>query len=244
MNAINDFLLNLFTGTDTELRPLMTFPNLKDGLVSASDGHVLIQIPNEHLTLGYQTNDRYPNANKLVNDLESKNLSSITAKIADVAKELTKARLTIDKDSIKCKECKGTGEVEWEYRDKDYITHYKDEECPICNGEGSSETDAQFARVKFDQIEDKDTGVHSGIYIGDLYFHPFQLYRLFMVALVKGFEEIKILYDKEQYGQTITYFGDIKVLVMLIMKPEIEKGLRDEMQIGRAIIEHTKEHED
>lgn len=41
MKAINDFLLGLFTGND-ESRPALMFPNLKDDLVYASDGHVLI----------------------------------------------------------------------------------------------------------------------------------------------------------------------------------------------------------
>ena len=43
MKTINDFLLGLFTSND-DLRPAMMFPNLKNGLVCASDGHVLISI--------------------------------------------------------------------------------------------------------------------------------------------------------------------------------------------------------
>jgi hypothetical protein len=69
-------------------------------------------------------------------------------------------------------------------------------------------------------IEDEETGNLSGISIGELYFHPFQLYRLFMVALIKGRESIEIFFDNEKYGQTITYFGNIKVLVMAMIKPD------------------------
>lgn len=35
-----------------------------------------------------------------------------------------------------CKECKGSGDVEWEYTDKEGETHYRYLECPICEGEG------------------------------------------------------------------------------------------------------------
>ena len=35
-----------------------------------------------------------------------------------------------------CKECKGSGDVEWEYTDKEGETHYHYFECPICEGEG------------------------------------------------------------------------------------------------------------
>lgn len=220
MKEINDFLLNLFTGTDINLRPHMTIPNMKDNIVSASDEHVLISIPSSDLTLKYQTNDKYPNVNKLITDLEAKNLSCTKARISDIAKEIVKARLIIDRDSIKCEECKGIGQVGWEYEDKKSKTHYANHDCPICEGEGSFETEAKFARIKLEQIEDKEAGTLSGIWVGDLYFHPFQLYRLFMVALVKGCEDIEILYDSESYGQTLTYIGNIKVMVMLMLKPE------------------------
>lgn len=71
MKVINDFLLGLFTSND-ESRPALMFPNLKDGLVCASDGHVLISIPEEELTLKYNSIEKYPNGNKLISDMEKK----------------------------------------------------------------------------------------------------------------------------------------------------------------------------
>ena len=217
MKELNDFLLNLFTSSDS-IRPYMMFPNLKNGIVYASDGNVLISIPENELTLKYKTDDKYPNAGKTIEDFESKKLSSIKVKVSDIAKELVKARIQFDRYSVKCKECKGTGEVEWEYTSKDGDRHYKDNDCPECEGDGSSDKTHPFARVSLDMIEDEDTGYRAGISIGELYFHPFQLYRLFMVALIKGCESIEIFFDNKRYGNIIARFGNIKVLVALMTK--------------------------
>jgi|GEM_PF-2278566 len=221
MKELNDFLLNMFTGNDSdELRPAMMFPNLKDGIVYATDARVLIAIPETELSLNYKTNDKYPNAKKLLDNLKNSALTSIRVRVSDLAKELTKARMSVDSASIDCKECDGTGDVEWEYKSKDRMAHNMTADCPVCDGDGSSDIEHPFARIELSMIEDKETGVSVGIAIGDLYFHPFQLYRLFMVALIKGYESIEIFYNKESYGQTITYFDNIKVLVMAMARPE------------------------
>ena len=217
MKELNDFLLNLFTGND-KLRPAMSFPNLKDGIVYASDGHVLIAIPETELSLKYKTNEKYPKAEKLLEDFEKRNLTSINVRVSDIAKELAKARVHVDMDSIKCEECNGSGEVEWEYQSKEGRYYEHDDDCPVCKGKGNFDKVHPFARVSLDMIEDEETGCRAGISIGDLYFHPFQLYRLFMVGMVKGYESIEIFYDKEKYGQTVTYFGNIRVLVMILYK--------------------------
>ena len=132
---MNDFLLNLFTGTD-KIRPAMMFPNLENGIVYATDTYALVAIPENELVLKYGTNEKYPNAHKILDDFQKKELKSIRVNVIDLAKELTKARIEVDKDSIKCKECKGRGTVEFEYRDQQNETHYIDGDCPICDGEG------------------------------------------------------------------------------------------------------------
>ena len=112
MKAINDFLLNLFTGND-EIRPVMMFPNLKDGEVCATDGHALICIPEDEVTLKYRTSKDYPNAIKLISEFEKEPLSCIKVNVEALAKELSKCRLEADKWFLKCKECNGSGDVEW-----------------------------------------------------------------------------------------------------------------------------------
>lgn len=218
MNAINDFLLNLFTGND-ELRPNMMFPNLRDGIVSASDCYVLICIPENELTLKYNTNEQYPNSAKLFSDFETEPLSSIKVNVETLAKELTKCRLEVDKLLLKCKECNGSGNVEWEYEDNNRETHYAQHDCPLCDGAGTDEKNHPFARIRLLSFE-KDGDTIFQIKIGDLYFHPFQIYRLFMVAILKGYKEIEIFYKKHKYGQNVSYFGNIKVLVMAMLNEQ------------------------
>lgn len=215
MKEINDFLLNLFTCVD-KLRPRLASPNLKDGIVYASDGHVLIAIPDSELSLNYPTNEKYPSADKLLKEAILNCTESISVQISDVVKELVRARIKVDSDFINCKDCEGSGEVEWEYTSKNGYTHTIEEECPVCHGEGGSDEVHPFARVSLSEIE-CDSGEY-GINIGVLYYHPFQLYRLFMVALMKGVKTIDIFYNPNNYGQTLTYFGETKVLVMAKIK--------------------------
>lgn len=218
MNAINDFLLNLFTGND-ELRPNMMFPNLKDGVVCASDGYVLICIPEDELTLKYNTSENYPNAVKLISDFEDEPTCSIKVEVESLAKELAKCRLEVDKFILKCKECNGSGNVEWEYEDNNRETHYTQHDCPLCDGTGQDKRNHPFARIHLLSFENDGDTIFQ-IKIGDLYFHPFQLYRLFMVAMLKGYKEIEIFYKKHEYGQTVSYFGKIKVLVMAMLNEQ------------------------
>ena len=213
---MNDFLLNLFTGTDN-LSPAMKFPNTKDGIVYATDTHALIAIPEDELALSYNSNESYPNTRKVIDDFSRRELRSVKVNVHDLSLELTKARITADKNLTECKECGGDGDVEFKYEGKSGTTHCMDGECPICRGSGTLEADQKFARIKLEMIE-KEDGTQMGIFIDHLYFHPFQLYRLFMVASLKRIDEFEIFYDPERYGQTVSYFGNIKVLVML-MRP-------------------------
>lgn len=213
---MNDFLLNLFTGSDDD-RPVMMFPNLLNGTVYATDSHCLITIPENELLLKYGTNEKYPNAYKIIDEFSKKELQSVKVKTTDLAIELTKARIEVDKETIKCKECNGNGTVEFEYWDKNHDKHYIDGDCPICDGEGCNEKDSMFARIRLSMIKSED-GNLKAININDLYFHPFQLYRLFMVASLKRIDEFEILHDPDNYGQVISYFGNITVLTMLMRR--------------------------
>jgi hypothetical protein len=217
MKEMNDFLLNMFTGAD-ELRPAMTVPNLKNGVVYANDAHVLIAIPEDELSISYPTNEKYPDTESLLKNRIEKCTVKTVARMSDIAKELVRARIEVDKNFLFCEECKGDGVVEWEYESKSGREYTKDEECPVCNGERRKEISHPFARIRLSIIEDS-TGNSYGIHIGELYFHPFHLYRLFMVALMHRVEVIEIFSDPDSYGSSIAYFGNIKVLIMLMMKP-------------------------
>lgn len=215
MKAINDFLLGLFTGHN-ELRPALMSTNLKDGSVCASDEHVLISIPEDELALKYNPSEKYPDWAKIISDMEKETLRGIKVDIETLAKELAKCRFEADKLVIRCKECNGRRTVEWEYEDRECNTHYLTEECPLCEGKGKDEQEHPLPKM-IASSRDKDENIIQ-IAVGDLLFHPYQLYRLFMVAVSKGYKEIEIFYNPYKYGQTLTYFGNVKVLVMAMLK--------------------------
>ncbi len=219
MKEFNDFLLNLYTGRD-EYRPFMYFPNLANGYVHASDSHALIAIPESELCLKYSTDEKYPNTMKLINEIEANKLTRVKAKVSDLAKELTKARIEVDKDSIKCNECDGNRTVEFNYIDKQNKEYSSNNNCPVCDGDGagSKEKDNNFARICLSLIE-KEDGKRIGIEVGNLYFHPFQLYKLFMVALLNKQESIEIYYDADTLYSCICYINNIKVVTMLYKRP-------------------------
>jgi hypothetical protein len=210
MKEINDFILNLFTSSDIEK---LTEPNLIDDVVCATDSKVLISIPKDEVLLNYKSNLAFPNALNVIRNMEENIKGSIKVRLADIAPQLALARLEVDRKYNKCKECDGTGEVEWEYRGKerDYCENY---ECPVCNGSGEDKNNEShnFPRVSLSECKDNDDLLT--INIKHLKFHPFQIYRLFMAAVLSGLKEIEIFYTDKL--ETITYIGNIKVVVVLM----------------------------
>lgn len=102
-------------------------PLLKDDKVFASDCHKAIYINAEVCQGEYEKTEMF------------------NLKLPPVEQELNIPLLSLQKaydslpkveDEEECNECNGTGSVEWEYTDKNGKTHYKDFDCPACDGWG------------------------------------------------------------------------------------------------------------
>lgn len=104
---------------------------LKDDKVFASDCHKAIYINAEVCQREYERTEMF------------------NLKLPPVEQELNIPLLSLQKaydslpkvedeeyDQEECNECNGTGSVGWEYLDKNGKTHYKDFDCPACNGYG------------------------------------------------------------------------------------------------------------
>ncbi len=213
MKHLNDFLLNLFTDNN-EHRPWMNFPNARDGHVAATDSHVLIVMPENEVSLKYQDNDKFPSVERPFEQLKGKDTERMTVKLADLAKELTKARIVVDTLTIDCEECKGDATVFYEYRDKKGHYHEEECDCPECDGDGCVDKKHPFARISLDLIEGED---RLGINVGELYFHPFQLYRLFMAMVIKRLDEIEVRYDSD-LTFLMADIEDISILIMAMQR--------------------------
>ncbi len=127
-----DELLQMFVSTD-EVRPKFLKPWRERDKVFASETHILIRVN------GYMTSADYPeynndNTNRLIpTGVPNGILSSATLENA-----ISYAPLVDEMEErgydIVCKECDGTGTVEWDYK------HWsKSFDCPVCDGTGYSE---------------------------------------------------------------------------------------------------------
>ena len=104
----------------------------QNGYVVASDGHILIRVPEGRV----KDADHIP-----VQDLPHINsiLPSETPLDIPLTKSLIKKKIeeapTVA-DKLKCKDCEGSGKVEWYYDDKEGCQHTDTFKCPVCKGKG------------------------------------------------------------------------------------------------------------
>ena len=130
-------LLNLFVDKD-DIRPNFQEPflNANYGEVWATDGYSLLFVNQECL------NGEYPTRELTMPELMDKNCTTvITQDALRVAlSECPQVDEEIETGKYKkCKECDGSGEVEWEYFDNKGSCHQRDFDCPCCDGSGYSD---------------------------------------------------------------------------------------------------------
>lgn len=110
------------------------FLNEDTGNVWATNAHVLISVAPQCLKETYETS-------KLKEPPEFSEHTCdhiITMSMMDdalAAVPQIEEQIEVQK-AIKCEECEGSGEVEWEYTDSKYRVHFRSDVCPECDGEG------------------------------------------------------------------------------------------------------------
>lgn len=123
-------LFKIFCGTD-EIRPKMLLPFEFDGKIYATDAHKLIRC--DKSILEFELTNTYPPLN-CASVIPKTNCNRVVkTKFEDF--DIFKTADAFDKfgEDIKCNECDGEGEVEWDYKN-----HSKTDDCPICSGSGYS----------------------------------------------------------------------------------------------------------
>lgn len=126
-NVDEQKLLGLFYSKGS----LSAMPLLKDTKVFAADRHKAIYINAEVCQREYEKTELFNIKIPPVEQELNIPLSSLQKAYDFLPKVETEKY-----DSEDCKECDGTGSVEWEYQDKKGNTHYKDFDCPSCDGFG------------------------------------------------------------------------------------------------------------
>lgn len=135
-------LFGLFVADDDMYRPILNNPYRRDGYVYASDGQKLIRVKEDIVSGDYEVTDKM----KLNIPADNCDYTITDKDIEKVLSEIPQVKEMEEKE-VKCSECDGTGEVIWEYKDKNWETHENEFECPICGGTGYISTEKATGRM-------------------------------------------------------------------------------------------------
>lgn len=130
-------LLEMFTAGDG-VRAFTYVPFLHPvyNEVWATDGRVIIRISPDRLNKHYEPVKGCERL-KLPKVLKPCHLSCTYKAIRQALDACpVVGEVVTDENEVDCKECGGTGEVEWEYTDDNLHTHYHNFDCPKCGGVG------------------------------------------------------------------------------------------------------------
>lgn len=123
-------LFGLFVAEDS-YNPMLNYPYRRDGYVYATDRHKLIRIKEDIVSGDYEKTDKMrlvipiDNCDYIISD---KDIEKLLSEIPQIEEK--------EEKEVKCPECDGTGEVDWEYRDKNGKDYESCFECPVCDGTG------------------------------------------------------------------------------------------------------------
>lgn len=204
---IESEIFALFVGDD-KMRPQFLKPFKKDGKIYATDQISIIRCDESDCEL-------------VVDDLDNPHL-----KISEVfPTENMRIKLEIDKsifeqcktedeyiyvgNDVVCKECDGTGQVEWTYKH-----HTQDLDCPVCDGDGLSE------RKQPMPTGNKTFGFHF-VKICSAYIRIYLFYRLIEAqALINN--DIYITYYQNADKGIMFKIGEFDIVLMPSMTENLD----------------------
>lgn len=113
-------------------------PRPYDGYIYATDRHLLLRIKQSLCNGEYEANPFQPkDISKCFPKADTKLLLDIH-KVAEIIK-----RLEPTETVFVCGECGGDGRVSWTYEDRDGEEYSEMGDCPVCNGTGKVEAEAE-----------------------------------------------------------------------------------------------------
>lgn len=196
--------LKLHQGND-DLRPWMTKPFYIQDFAYATDAHSMIWLEKK-LVEGLEIceNERPTNVTGIIPESRNENLILDVEKIKEA---ISKIELVDDYDTIgenvKCSECDGDGEVEWEYE-----SWTKDMDCPKCDGEGFESSDKQVLNGK--KVIDKGYQIN----IKQSRFSVEMILKLLKTQELLKAKEIVLVYQIRPYSSSVFRIGEAEVLCM------------------------------
>lgn len=138
MNKLNSgqwrSILYKFT-SDEDFRPCLQKPFIQGKYICATDGHIILRVDRNIIP---QSNEDYtpkghvPDVSKVIPAPDP----TFTITLKEIINCLVASGLDYNHLTTNCDECDGTGDVRWEYRDRDCKYHTRIDKCPCCNGLG------------------------------------------------------------------------------------------------------------
>lgn len=117
-------------------RPALEKPFVWKDYIVATDTYALLMIKKELLEDSFEEVKYAPNIENAIHE-ENCNLLLYRIVIGNALQRLPRIDEYIEvSPKVLCHECDGSGEVRWEYEDKNYETHHKYDDCPCCDGSG------------------------------------------------------------------------------------------------------------
>jgi hypothetical protein len=206
---IYDLILPFFIGEDN-LRPALSKVHKVDGHLYATEGHILVRIPQEkvanHSRYGEVPN--YPNAAKVIQDaIDREGNTAATIHTNDLIRVLSGVSWRRVTTYDKCPECKGKGVCE--------CVHCGNEtECKECKGEGKVNV-----RIKEYSLLESDD--RYSIKIGLPVYRADKL-QIIAIAARMLQEEYITYYYREKNEAGIFSFAGIDILLVSVQDKENE----------------------
>lgn len=217
-------LLEMFTAGDG-VRAFTYVPFLHPvyNEVWATDGHVIIRINPDRLNGHYEPVKGCERL-KLPKVLKPCHMSCTYMALRRALDECPLVNeMVTEEHEEECKECGGTGKVEWEYTDDKLHTHFHDFDCPKCGGDGVIIHEKEIYTGK--KVHDESAVVK----IGNATFYWFFI-DIVAKALAHIGADIISITANDPYGMTEFVFDGIKIGLMCVPCDDI-KGYNAEVEL-------------
>lgn len=202
-------ILNLFVGKDC--REWMRNPFVIGNKVFATDGHMLVAFDSSRVDCSKveaqdknKLNRVYPKKDNCSHHISYTLLSEHINKIVKVPE------ISTNEEEIKCHECDGEGEVEWEFCDSNGRNHYMEDDCPVCGGSGINGKIIKTPTGRMiipDKAECK---------IGNSFFRVNLINKIFEVMTILGGVDAELVFQKDKMQASMFRVQDVDILIMPI----------------------------
>ncbi len=192
---IYDFVINLYTDYGNNLRPQLSRPGEINDKIYATDAHAIVRVNKSLVLKDYSDNEKFPSGDKIFNDFEKENNTTISTD--EFMKEFFSTKLRLDDLTKDCDSCHGEGEM-------DCPCCGNETDCKQCDGQGQIVVEKNICRM---QITGKD------IIFLKKKFSAGLLFKVVHTALILKVDSIEMFTSSN--NSVLFIVGECEIIVML-----------------------------